>query len=125
MRRLALALALLVPSAAVMPASPSFAATPAPAYPQLVQLFAEWRAFNQPAMVGGVADYSAAAVAAKAARLPGFRARLAAIDTSGWSVAERNDKRLIKAEINGLDFYFRVLNRGHATPASISPSSPT
>ncbi len=109
MRRLALALALLVPSAAVMPAFPLFAATPAPAYPQLVQLFAEWRAFNQPAMVGGVADYSPAAVAAKVARLPGFRARLAAIDTSRWSVAERNDKRLIEAEMNGLAFYFRVL----------------
>jgi len=88
---------------------PALAASPAPAHRQLVQLFADWRAFNQPAIVAGVADYSAAAMAAKAARLPGFRARLAAIDTSGWSVAQRNDQRLIEAEMNGLDFYFRVL----------------
>ncbi len=109
MLRMALGLALLAPAAAVMPAAPSVAATPAPAYQQLVQLFADWRAFNQPALVAGVPDYSAAAMAAKAARLPQFRARLAAIDTSGWSVAERNDKRLVEAEMNGLDFYFRVL----------------
>ena len=108
MFRLALGLALLVLSEAIMPV-PVLAASPAPAYRQLVQLFADWRAFNQPAIVGGVADYSVAAVAVKAARLPGFRARLAAIDTSGWSVAVRNDKRLIEAEMNGLDFYFRVL----------------
>jgi uncharacterized protein (DUF885 family) len=109
MVRRALGLALLVSSAAVIPASTALAASPAPAYRQLVELFANWRAFNEPAIVGGVADYSAAAMAAKAARLPGFRARLAAVDTGGLSVAERNDKRLIEAEMNGLDFYFRVL----------------
>ena len=108
MFRLALGLALLVLSEAIM-SVPALAVSPAPAYRQLVQLFADWRAFNQPAIVGGVADYSAAAMAVKASRLPGFRARLAAINTSRWSVAERNDKRLIEAEMNGLDFYFRVL----------------
>ena len=108
MFRLALGLAFLVLSEAIMPV-PALAVSPAPTYRQLVQLFADWRAFNQPAIVGGVADYSAAAMAVKASRLPGFRARLAAINTSRWSVAERNDKRLIEAEMNGLDFYFRVL----------------
>ena len=107
MFRLALGVALLVLSKAIMPV-PALAVSPAPAYRQLVQLFADWRAFNQPAIVGGVADYSAAAMAVKAARLPGFRARLAAINTSRWSVAERNDKRLIEAEMNGLDFYFNA-----------------
>ncbi len=114
MFRLTLGLGLLL-SAAIMPV-PSLAASPAPAYGQLVQLFADWRASNQPAMVGGVADYSSAAMAAKAARLPEFRARLAAIDTSGWSVVERNDKRLIDAEMNGLDFYFRVLKPWERDP---------
>jgi hypothetical protein len=109
MVRLALALALLLPPAAVMPATPAFAASPAPSYAQLVELFGDWRRFNQPALADGVPDYSAAAMATKAAQLPGFRARLAAIDTNGWNVAERNDKRLVEAEMNGLDFYFRVL----------------
>ena len=109
MLRLALGLALLMSSELIIPVSPALATSPAPAYRKLVQVFADWRAFNQPEIVGGVPDYSAAAMAAKAAQLPGFHARLGAIDTGGWSVAERNDKRLIEAEMNGLDFYFRVL----------------
>ena len=48
-------------------------------------------------------------MAAKAARLPEFRARLAAIDTAGWSASQRGDHRLVEAEMNGLDFFLRVL----------------
>lgn len=76
---------------------------------QLVNLFADWRAFARPQIAGGVPDYSAAAMAAKAARLPDFRRRLAAIDASGWSAAQRNDYRFVEAEMNGLDFFLRVL----------------
>jgi hypothetical protein len=76
---------------------------------QLVQLFADWRAFNHPQIVRGKPDYSARAMAAKAARLPDFRKRLAAIDTAGWSASQRGDHRLVEAEINGLDFFLRVL----------------
>ena len=65
MLRSALGLALLASSATVMPTSPALAASPAPAHRQLVELFAEWRAFNQPAIVRGVPDYSAAAMAAR------------------------------------------------------------
>src|SRR6185369_8708097 len=62
-----------------------------------------------PQIVRGVPDYSALAMAAKAARLADFRARLKAIDTSGWSPADRNDYRMVEAEMNGLDFFLRVL----------------
>ncbi|HET7709026.1 MAG TPA: DUF885 family protein [Sphingomicrobium sp.] len=92
-------------SAAVKPA-------PAPAssgHPALVALFADWRAFNQPALVKGIPDYSAAAMAAKAERLPEFKSRLAAFDTAGWTARDRGDWRLVQAEMNGLDFYMRVL----------------
>src|SRR5207237_5677441 len=53
--------------------------------------------------------YSAPAMAAKAARLPAFRRRLAAIDTKGWSAAQHDDHRYVEAEMNGLDFFLRVL----------------
>ena len=43
------------------------------------------------------------------ARLPQFRRRLAAIDTNGWSASQRGDYRLVEAEMNGLDFFLRVL----------------
>ena len=83
---------------------------------QLVQLFADWRAFNHPQIVRGKPDYSAPAMTAKAARLPEFRARLAAIGTAGWSASQRGDHRLVEAEMNGLDFFLRVL-----TPWSRDP----
>lgn len=108
MRLIALGLALAAPLAAG--AAPVRAAqAPASAYGQLQTLFAEWRAFNRPAMVGGLPDYSAAAMARKAQSLPALKARLAALDTAGWSVAQINDLKLVEAEMNGLDFYFRVL----------------
>lgn len=87
------------------------AATPAASasHADLIRFFADWRAFVQPAIRAGVPDYSAAAMARKAAELPRYRNRLAAISTTGWSVADRNDWRLIEAEINGFDFFLRVL----------------
>jgi len=81
------------------------AATPAP----LVTLFADWRAFVRPAIRNGIADYSRAAMARKAAALPAWRARLAGIDRTGWSVPALGDYRLIEAEMNGFDFSLRVL----------------
>src|SRR6185295_20017149 len=107
MLRFALALALAVPLA---PAAPVMAAqAPASSHPQLVSLFAEWRTFNHPAIVRGRPDYSAAAMSAKAAGLTAFKQRLAAIDTSSWSPSEKGDYRLVEAEMNGLDFFLRVL----------------
>jgi hypothetical protein len=90
--------------------TPSAASAPAVAgHAQLVELFADWRQFNHPAIAHGKPDYSARAMAEKAARLPQFRNRLAAIDTRGWNATERGDFRLVEAEMNGLDFFLRVL----------------
>src|SRR5215210_6997284 len=89
------------PAAALVPAISSHA--------QLVRLFADWRAFNHPVIVRGKPDYSAKAMAAKAARLPAFKRRLAAIDTGGWNASQRGDYRLVESEMNGLDFFLRVL----------------
>ena len=84
-------------------------AQPTRGHAQLVDLFKEWRAFVHPQIVRGVPDYSVAAMATKAARLPDFRRRLAAIDSSAWNASERNDHRFVEAEMNGFDFFLRVL----------------
>lgn len=97
---------------ATAPPGPSHAQAPAAAPAReaaLTLLFRDWRAFVQPRIVRGVPDYSAAAMAAKAAALPGYRARLAAIDRTGWNAAALGDYRLVEAEMNGLDFSLRVL----------------
>src|SRR5688572_30548056 len=101
-----LILASLAMIAAPATAAPAKAAT---SHAQLVELFADWREFNHPQIVRGRHDYSASAMAAKAAALPEFRRRLAAIDTNGWSASQRGDHRLVEAEMNGLDFFLRVL----------------
>jgi hypothetical protein len=76
---------------------------------QLADLFQQWRAFVHPAINQGVPDYSQAAMARKLADLPRWRARLAAIDRTGWNATALNDARLIEAEMNGFDFFLRVL----------------
>src|SRR3546814_13970877 len=72
-------------------------------------LFEEWRAFARPEWHGGVPDYTPAGMTAKAAALPGWQARLAAIDPAGWPVEQADDYLLVKAEMNGMDFDQRVL----------------
>ena len=112
MKRIAIGLAALSFSAAAtaQPAPPPPAVAVEPAgHAALVRLFADWRAFNHPAIVAGRPDYGAAAMTAKFARLPDFRRRLAAIDRRGFSASQNGDWRLIQAEMNGFDFFHRVL----------------
>ena len=105
-------------------ASAAVAAQSTTSHPQLVSLFADWRAFNHPAIVRGKPDYSAAAMAAKAKQLSQFQRRLAAIDTTGWSATQRGDYRLVEAEMNGLDFFQRVLRPWARDPGFTRPFSP-
>ncbi|HEX3395816.1 MAG TPA: DUF885 family protein [Steroidobacteraceae bacterium] len=103
-----------------LPAHGAPAATqpPDPAgYATLVKLFDEWRAFEHPSMQGDVPDYGPAAMTAKAAALPVWRKRLEGIDTHGWPIEQLNDYKLVKAEMNGLDFNLRVLRPWARDPA--------
>ena len=107
MLKFALALAVATPVLAPVPAAA--VEVPASGHQALVTLFADWRAFNHPAIVRGRPDYGARAMARKALDLAAFKVRLAAIGTSGWSASDRGDYRLVEAEMNGLDFFLRVL----------------
>jgi hypothetical protein len=86
-------------------------------YDELVALFHDWRTFEQPRMVAGVPDYSVAAMSAQHASLAAYQRRLAAIDTSGWSIAQQVDYHIVRAEMNGLDFNHRVLRPWARNPA--------
>ena len=78
-------------------------------YAELIKLFDDWRAFVQPVIRDGVPDYSVTAMVQKEADLANYRGRLKTIDVSAWSVAAKNDYRLIEAEMNGFDFSLRIL----------------
>jgi len=104
-RRLAIAVAALGAVAGPVQA----AAAAESGYDQLVQLFNDWRAFERPPFVNGAPDYTAATFALRHQELAKYRARLDAIDTAGWPVEQQVDHALVRAEMNGLDFYIRVL----------------
>jgi hypothetical protein len=78
------------------------------AYDDLVDLFLAWREFQAPEMIEGVPDYGREAMERQHRELPEWQRRLAAIDTTGWSVSQQIDWVLVWAEMNGLDFEHRV-----------------
>ena len=102
---------------AIAQAAPSTSSEVPPGYTQLLSFFEQWRAFQAPARVAKIPDYSPAAMSAKAAALPQWFKRFDAIDTRGWSAAQINDGKLVKAEMNGLDFNLRVLRPWARDPA--------
>ena len=89
-------------------------------YPELVKLFTDWRAFEQPPPRDGAPDYTAATFARRHDELKRFRDRLAAIDPSAWPVAQQVDYHVVRAEVNGLDFYIDVLKPWARDPAFYS-----
>jgi hypothetical protein len=68
-------------------------------------------------MKNNVPDYGASAMAAKAADLHRWRTQLDAIDHQSWPIQQQNDYKLVKAEMNGLDFNLRVLRPWARDPA--------
>lgn len=96
----------------------SVGAVPASRYDTLVELFGQWREFQKPTLTPeGVPDYSRGAMEAQRNGLADYKKRLAAIDTAGWSVAQQVDYRLVRAEMDGLDFDLRVRRPWERDPA--------
>jgi hypothetical protein len=82
---------------------------PCAGYEELVALFHEFREFQEPTVTGGVPDYTAAAMLRQFEELENYQQRLTAIDPSAWPVAEQIDYLLVRAEMNGMEFFHRVV----------------
>lgn len=89
----------------------------ADSYDDLKQLFQDWRAFEQPPLLGGAPDYTAATTARRYQELKDYQARLRAMDADQWPVDQQVDWHLVRAEMNGMDFYIRVLQPWVRDPA--------
>ena len=99
-------------------ASPEVQPTPSnKRYEDLGAFFAAWRDFQRPKLASGVPDYTAAAMAAQHRELAEWQRRLEAFDTTGWTVAQKVDRDIVRAEMNGLDFDHRVLMPWSRDPA--------
>lgn len=96
---------------------PSAAQGPTPGYDRLVQLFNDFVVAERPPMSNGTPDYGVAANARRAAALKGLQARLAAIDSSRWTVGQQVDHALVRALLHGMDFDLRVLRPWARDPA--------
>ncbi|MCB9080974.1 MAG: hypothetical protein H6555_04605 [Lewinellaceae bacterium] len=86
-------------------------------YEDLVGLFREWRSFEKPPLLDGAPDYTAATFNKRWPAFKKLQAKLQAIDTSGWPVAQQVDWRLVWAEMNGYDFNHRILQPWVRDPA--------
>jgi hypothetical protein len=86
-------------------------------YEEVVALFLDWREFEEPPMLNGAPDYTAARLAAAHRELSDYRVRLKAIDPSGWPIEQQIDWHIVRAEMNGFDFNLRVLKPWARDPA--------
>jgi hypothetical protein len=86
-------------------------------YADLLELFGDWRRFETPRMLEGAPDYTAEHFASRYEELKSYQARLQAIDPDGWPIARQVDWQLVRAEMNGFDFNYRVLRPWARDPA--------
>jgi hypothetical protein len=83
---------------------------------ELVELFREFREFQKPELKDGVPNYSAAAMQKQWNGLKDFQLRLADMDISDWPRSQQVDFHIVKAEMNGLEFYHRILKPWQRDP---------
>jgi hypothetical protein len=91
-------------------------------YEDLVILFKEFREFHAPNRINGIPDYSAAAMEEKKRGLKHYQDKLASMDISSWPVSQQVDYHLVRAEMNGMEFYHRVLKPWSRDPCFYLPS---
>jgi len=100
---------------------------PSNKYEDLVHFFKKWREFEKPNIVSGVPDYTVRAMAEQKRQISKFKKQLSSIEFRGWSIPQQVDYEIVRAEINGLEFYHRVLRPWSRNPlfyASLQMSEP-
>jgi len=91
-------------------------------YSDLVSLFNEFREFQHIKIIDGVPDYTDDAIEEQKRGLKTFQYRLAAFAIREWPVSQQVDYHLVRAEMNGLDFFHRVLRPWSRDPLFYLPN---
>lgn len=86
-------------------------------YDDLVNLFTAWRNFENPPKLNGVPDYTKATFDKRWTAFKVLEAKLVAIDTMNWSIAQKADWHIVRAEMNGYDFNHHILKPWARDPA--------
>ncbi|WP_424963298.1 hypothetical protein [Ekhidna sp.] len=86
-------------------------------YDDLIDLFVEWRDFEDPPLLNGAPDYRKETFDERYEAFRELQNKLLAMDTAGWSAAEKIDWKIVWAEMNGYDFNYRILKPWERDPA--------
>ncbi len=105
--------AALVAAMLTAPGSSAQSAT----YQDLLKLFNDFVAFEQPALKDGAPDYTAATLQRKQQELKAYQSRLAVMNPATWPIDQQIDHALMGALMNGFEFNLRVLQPWARDPA--------
>ena len=86
-------------------------------YQKLVELFNEWREFESPPLLNGAPDYTANRFKEDRKAFRDLQKRLNKINIDSWAVPQQIDWHVVRAEMNGYDFNYRVLKPWERDPA--------
>ena len=86
-------------------------------YNGLLTLCKDLRILERPSLPNGVPDYTGKTAAKIQLTLKSYRNRLKAMKTSDWTLEQKVDLEIIRAEMNGLDYNLRILQPWVRDPA--------
>jgi hypothetical protein len=86
-------------------------------YRELVELFNDWRDFENPPRLNGAPDYTADRFKKDHTAFKDLQNRLTQIAIDGWPIPYQVDWHVVMAEMNGYDFNYRVLRPWVRDPA--------
>jgi hypothetical protein len=88
-----------------------------PQYQALVDLFKDWREFEDPPRLNGAPDYTADRFEKAHQNFKTLEERLNRIKIDDWAVPYQVDWHIVRAEMNGYDFNYRILKPWVRDPA--------
>ena len=78
-------------------------------YSELLEIFGMFRALERPPVANSVPDFGGDAIRRQYQALGRLRRQFDALSVDAWPVEQKVDYLLVRGEMNGLDFYHRVL----------------
>ena len=86
-------------------------------YQDLVDLFKDWRKFESPPLLNGAPNYTQERFNNDQEKFSELRDKLNNFDINKWSISNQIDWHIVRAEMNGYDFNYRVLRPWQRDPA--------
>ena len=84
---------------------------------ELIQLFDDWRSFEQPPLQNGIPDYSQTSFDKRWPQFQALKTRLENLPKEQWPTRQQIDWHILWAEMNGYIFNYKVLKSWERDPA--------